>query len=152
MKSAVVLYNFDPLGSRRMRQKGMLDSVQLVVYRIGPWLPATCISLLVLKRRRFVLSPSVLDSCYGTEKKGLSFISSWKEGTLCVQNGRELNLLLWQYLDVAQKILKSDKVLAQKCANVPNAVEESSCLMQADANFMYVGESLNVDLKASSER
>mmetsp|Transcript_45888 Transcript_45888/g.96111 ORF Transcript_45888/g.96111 Transcript_45888/m.96111 type:complete len:233 (-) Transcript_45888:27-725(-) len=43
-----------------------------------------------------------------------------------------------KYLDVAQKILKSDKVLSQKCANVPNAVEESSCLMQADANFMYV--------------
>ena len=44
-----------------------------------------------------------------------------------------------QYLTIAQKILNSDKVLSQKCANVPNAVEDSSCLMQADSDYMYAG-------------
>lgn len=37
-------------------------------------------------------------------------------------------------------MLNSDKVLSQQSANVPNAVEDSSCLMQADKNFMYIGE------------
>jgi hypothetical protein len=44
-----------------------------------------------------------------------------------------------QYLAVAQKVLNSDKVLSQQSANVPNAVEDASCLMQADKNFMYIG-------------
>ncbi len=67
---------------------------------------------------------------------------------------KDLNRLFCQYLDIAQKILKNDKVLSQKCANVPNAVEESSCLMQADSNFMYVGMSQPCikKLKAFSER
>ena len=45
----------------------------------------------------------------------------------------------WQYLAVSQKVLNSDKVLSQQSANVPNAVEDSSCLMQADKNYMYIG-------------
>lgn len=43
-----------------------------------------------------------------------------------------------KYLAVAQKVLNSDKVLSQQSANVPNAVEDSSCLMQADKSFMYI--------------
>ena len=45
----------------------------------------------------------------------------------------------FQYLSVSQKVLNSDKVLSQQSANVPNAVEDSSCLMQADKTFMYIG-------------
>lgn len=47
-----------------------------------------------------------------------------------------------QYLAVSQKVLNSDKVLSQQSANVPNAVEESSCLMQADKDYMYIGTPL----------
>jgi hypothetical protein len=105
------------LCSRRMQQKGMLDSVQLAVYRIARCWQATFILLLALRRRRFFVF-------------SLEFFSF-----------QSTNSIFLQYLDVAQKILKNDKVLSQKCANVPNAVEESSCLMQADSNFMYVGKS-----------
>ena len=45
-----------------------------------------------------------------------------------------------QYLAVSQKVLNSDKVLSQQSANVPNAVDDASCLMQADKNFMYLGK------------
>jgi hypothetical protein len=51
-------------------------------------------------------------------------------------------MFLVQYLAVSQKILNSDKVLSQQSANVPNAVEDSSCLMQADKNYMYIGQSV----------
>mmetsp|Transcript_23091 Transcript_23091/g.54740 ORF Transcript_23091/g.54740 Transcript_23091/m.54740 type:complete len:231 (+) Transcript_23091:44-736(+) len=43
-----------------------------------------------------------------------------------------------KYLAVSQKVLNSDKVLSQQSANVPNALEDSSCLMQADTKFMYI--------------
>ena len=40
---------------------------------------------------------------------------------------------------MSQKVLNSDKVLSQQSANVPNAVDDSSCLMQADNDYMYIG-------------
>eukprot|EP00283_Hemiselmis_rufescens_P017985 CAMPEP_0173438040 /NCGR_PEP_ID=MMETSP1357-20121228/19226_1 /TAXON_ID=77926 /ORGANISM="Hemiselmis rufescens, Strain PCC563" /LENGTH=230 /DNA_ID=CAMNT_0014403287 /DNA_START=6 /DNA_END=698 /DNA_ORIENTATION=- len=43
-----------------------------------------------------------------------------------------------KYLAVAQKVLNSDKVLSQQSANVPNAVDDASCLMQADKSFMFI--------------
>ena len=52
---------------------------------------------------------------------------------------QDSNIGFSQYLAVSQKVLNSDKVLSQQSANVPNAVEDSSCLMQADKNFMYIG-------------
>ncbi len=44
-----------------------------------------------------------------------------------------------QYLAVAQKVLNSDKVLSQQSANVPNAVDDASCLMQTDKKYMFIG-------------
>ena len=65
-----------------------------------------------------------------TKKVWLASISA-RWGTNCAR--------FVQYLAVSQKILNSDKVLSQQSANVPNAVEDSSCLMQADTNYMYIG-------------
>lgn len=43
-----------------------------------------------------------------------------------------------KYLAVAQKVLNSDKVLSQQSANVPNAVDDASCLMQTDKKYMFI--------------
>merc|ERR1712216_987689 len=43
-----------------------------------------------------------------------------------------------KYLEVAQKVLNSDKVLSQQSANVPNAVDDASCLMQTDKKYMFI--------------
>lgn len=43
-----------------------------------------------------------------------------------------------KYSAVAQKVLNSDKVLSQQSANVPQAVDDASCLMQADKSFMFI--------------
>eukprot|EP00286_Rhodomonas_abbreviata_P029031 CAMPEP_0181315746 /NCGR_PEP_ID=MMETSP1101-20121128/15536_1 /TAXON_ID=46948 /ORGANISM="Rhodomonas abbreviata, Strain Caron Lab Isolate" /LENGTH=260 /DNA_ID=CAMNT_0023422967 /DNA_START=26 /DNA_END=806 /DNA_ORIENTATION=+ len=43
-----------------------------------------------------------------------------------------------KYLAVSQKVLNSDKVLSQQSANVPKALDDSSCLMQTDKTYMYI--------------
>lgn len=39
-------------------------------------------------------------------------------------------------------MLNSDKVLSQQSANVPNAVDDASCLMQTDKKYMFIGQCL----------
>ena len=49
-------------------------------------------------------------------------------------------MTLWlQYLLVSQKVLNSDKVVSQRSASIPNAVEDSSCLICVDHVYMFVG-------------
>jgi hypothetical protein len=47
-----------------------------------------------------------------------------------------------KYLVVSKKVLNSDKVVSQRSASIPNAVEDNSCLVCADQAYMFIGKKI----------
>ena len=48
--------------------------------------------------------------------------------------------MILQFLAVRQKVLNSDKVLAERNANTPNAVDDSCCTFSVDDDHIYIGK------------